>query len=125
METGFLLSYGAFVADVIVFVIAVFQTPWKSASDEKRTRIRIALVLAVLGLVALTSPASFIVSYPDSLKTAHPISWGPAHRGFQYWKSAPHAVGHGYAFQHGGIDKSPLSLESLADAPPYLQETLA
>jgi heme A synthase len=75
METGFLLSYGAFVAEVIVFVIAVFQAPWKSASDEKGTRIRIALVLAVLGLVALTSPVSFIVSYPDSLKTAHPFSW--------------------------------------------------
>lgn len=75
MESGFLLSYGAFVAEVIAFAIGVVQATSNHDVDRAR-RVPSALVpvLAVLGVVALIFPASFIMSHPGSLAVAHPFS---------------------------------------------------
>lgn len=51
-------------------------------------------------------------------------STSPAHGGFQYWGGQVDSVVHLYAFDHGGLDGSPFSIESLRDAPAHLTETL-
>jgi hypothetical protein len=51
-------------------------------------------------------------------------STSPAHTGFQYWGGKIDSVVHGYATEHGGLDSSPLSVESERDAPAHLAETL-
>lgn len=48
----------------------------------------------------------------------------PAHEGFQTWDGIGSAAIHNYLLKHGGIDSSPASVESLRDAPKYLDKTL-
>ena len=76
MEMGFFLSYGAFIAEAIVFLFGMFQATKNSGSDGVGQRVPAALVwlLAVLAAVALMFPVLFIMSHPESLATAHPLS---------------------------------------------------
>lgn len=70
------MSYGAFIAELIAFAIGIAQAMSSSTVDQAGHRVPSGLVtsLALLGVVALIFPVSFIMSHPDSLVDAHPFS---------------------------------------------------
>ncbi|MEW6330663.1 MAG: RHS repeat-associated core domain-containing protein [Pseudomonadota bacterium] len=116
-----------FQTDKYSYMHAMSSKVWgKEKAKEMMCSYVSAYVGAYQNLVKSQYPADWVQAYFFLGMALHAAmdSTSPEHRGFQYWGGVGHAITHGYAFEHGGVDSSPLSKESLRDAPAYLAETL-
>lgn len=73
MESGFLISYAAFILEVLLSLVTVGYLLFSSSQTRPLATILIILV-SISGVVALVFPVAFIVNFPSTLSNVHPFN---------------------------------------------------